>query len=116
MCCGLSLSGPEAEPGLKARMLSSIVVVDTEIGSGEYPEELGGICRSWGGGGYRSLRASKVSALTGASVASAHKTRKAPETSPSDNFFTTEALMLRASDLLFAVRRVGGVGEGSLLK
>ena len=24
LCCGLSLSGPEAEPGLKARMLSSI--------------------------------------------------------------------------------------------
>ena len=50
MCCGLSLSGPEAEPGLKARMLSSIVVVDTEIGSGELSGG-GGICRSWGGGG-----------------------------------------------------------------
>ena len=35
MCCGLSLSGPGAEPGLKARMLASIVVVDTEIGYGD---------------------------------------------------------------------------------
>ena len=111
MCCGLSLLGPEAEPGLKARMLSSIVVVDTEIGSGELSGG-GGICRSCGGGGCRSLRASKVAALTGASVASEHKTRTAPETSPSNNFFSTEALMLRASDLLFAARRVGGVGEG----
>ena len=55
----------------------------------------------------RSLRASKMTALTGASVASEHKTRTAPETSPSDNLFSTEALMLRASDLLFAARRVG---------
>ena len=97
MCCGLSLSGPGAEPGLKARMLASIVVVDTEIGSGELSGG-GGICRSWGGGGCRSLRASKVSALTGASVASEHKTRTAPETSPSDSFFSTEALTLRASE------------------
>ena len=110
MCCGLSLSGPGAEPGLKARMLASIVVVDTEIGSGELSGG-GGICRSWGGGGCRSLRASKVSALTGASVESEHKTRTAPETSPSDSFFSTEALMLRASDLSFATCRAGGVGE-----
>ena len=92
MCCGgLSLSGPEAELGLKARMLSSIVVVDTEIGSGKLSGG-GGICRSWGGGGCRSLRASKVSALTGASVASEHKTRTAPETSPSDNRIMHQAL------------------------
>ena len=55
-----------------------------------------------------------MSALTGASVASEHnlKTRTALETSPSDSFFSTEALMLRASDLLFAPCRVGGAGEG----
>ena len=52
MCCGLSLSGTEAEPDLKARMVSSIVVVDTEIGSGELSGG-GGICRSWGEGGCR---------------------------------------------------------------
>ena len=86
--------------------LSSIVVVGTEIGLGELSGG-DGICRSWGGGGCRSLIASKVTALTGASVASEHKTRTAPETSPSDNFFSTEALMFRASDLLIPARRVG---------
>ena len=63
-------------------------------------------------GGCRTLRASKVSALIGASVASEHKTRTAPETPPSDNLFSTEVLRLRASDLLFAACRVGGVGQG----
>ena len=31
---------------------------------------------------------------------------------PPDNLFSTEALRLRASGLLFAARRVGGVREG----
>ena len=53
-----------------------------------------------------------MSALIGASVSSEHKTQTAPETPPSDNLFSTEALRLRASDLLFAARRVGGVGQG----
>ena len=93
--------GARGRIGLKARMHSSIVVIDTEIGSGELSGG-GGICRSWGGG-CRSLRASS------ASVASEHKTQTAPETSPSDSLFSTVALMLRASDLLFAAHRVGGV-------
>ena len=38
MCCGLSLSGPGAEPGLKARMLAWLWIL--KLGPENYPEEV----------------------------------------------------------------------------
>ena len=87
------MSGPAAEPGLKELMHFSIVAIVTWRGSTDMSGG-DGIHRYVGEGGWRSQRASSVLLSKGATILSEHKTRTAPETSPSDNFLTTQDFSL----------------------